>query len=186
MARRQAGRCWRCYYFVPHLHAERLPEPLRRRKPARIGVAFMGDLFGAPSWMTQAVLEAIWRAPQHAFVLLTKRAEKLPDFVFPSNCWVGVTVNSERDLWRIDKLREVSVSVRWASFEPIYGPIDADLSGIDWVVLGAQTRPALQPEREWVETLVREARRVGAAVFVKDNLDYEPKYREFPRAGRVV
>lgn len=81
----------------------------------------------------------------------------------------------------VSALRDVQAPVRFVSFEPLLGPIDTDLSGLDWVI-GALTGPAArQPEVTWVETLIARARAAGAAVFVKDNLRWPEGIQEWPQ-----
>ena len=44
------------------------------------------------------------------------------------------------------------------------------LSGIKWVIIGAQTNPYKPPKIEWVEEIVEACDKVGIPVFLKDNL----------------
>lgn len=62
----------------PWLNKEELAAPIKRKKPARIGVQFMGDLFheDIPNEWIAAVFGAMAAAPQHQFFVLTKRAER--------------------------------------------------------------------------------------------------------------
>ncbi len=95
--------------------------------------------------------------------------------------WIGTTVEDQSKIWRIEYLQELKHhGIKFVSFEPLLGPIRADLSGIDWVIVGAQTNPYRPPNREWVEGLIEQARKVGAAVFLKDNLHWPVKIQEFP------
>ena len=72
-AKRQRKSCLACYGFAPHLHPERLDEPLRRKKPSVIGTVFMGDLYDPmlPVAATGTVLEVVSRTERHTFVALT-------------------------------------------------------------------------------------------------------------------
>ena len=102
-AKRQRKNCQRCYDFTPHLHPERLGEPLRKRKPSVIGVAFMGDLFDPtlPDDDVCRVFDTI-RASEvypkgHTFVILTKQPNRMADvcrrlrFISDSTCPEGAT-----------------------------------------------------------------------------------------------
>jgi protein gp37 len=192
MAKRQKQHCQRCYDFIPHRHPERLNEPLLRKKSARIGVSFLGDLYDKNMdiiWI-QRIFDIMTNAFWHTFVSLTKQAYTLSRLtrnwiVVPKNVWLGVTVNRKENLNRIEDLKTVdSDSVKFVSFEPLYEDMgDIDLKGIDWVIIGAQTRPNLQPEVEWVHGLAEQARKVGAAVFIKNNVFPWSKLRlqEFPK-----
>ncbi len=96
----------------------------------------------------------------------------------PANAWLGVTVNRCCDLHRIADLKETDAEVKFVSFEPLYEDLTRftlDLDGIDWVIIGAQRRPDVQPNLEWLDHLIRRADAVDAPVFLKDNLDlYTP------------
>jgi protein gp37 len=113
------------------------------------------------------------RACWHWFIILTKQPQNIPkDLVFPSNVIVGVSVNCKNDLWRIAELKKVQCVIRMVSFEPLYedlAPI-VDLSGIQWIVIGAQKRPSIQPKTEWVKNLEYAAESRFIPVFLKDNL----------------
>jgi protein gp37 len=116
----------------------------------------MADLFheDVPDAFIDRVLATIHRTPWHTYQLLTKRAERLPDFFanrpVPPNVWLGVTVEDRRHgLPRIEHLRRVSVRVRFLSVEPLLedlGPLDLD--GIDWVIVGGESGPDARPMRE--------------------------------------
>src|SRR3972149_4708096 len=183
-AKRRKGKCKddRCYRFVPHDHPERLEEPLHVMKSSRIGLNFSGETFD----MNLENRELIWfglcgmmrRAARHTFVVLTKQPQNVPEdenFPLPENLWLGVSVNCKKDLWRIDALRKIALSVnavKFVSFEPLYEDLgDVSLSGINWVIIGAQKRPNVQPEREWIINICRIAAKVGAKMFLKNNLD---------------
>lgn len=179
-SKRRKGKCEddRCYRFVPHDHPERLDEPFLVKKPRRIGLNFSGETFDKAfkdrSYIWFGLCGMMRQAAWHTFVVLTKQPQNIPEdenFPIPSNLWLGVSVNRVCDLWRIEELKKRKAALKFVSFEPLYedlGPVD--LFGINWVIIGAQKRPDLQPKFAWVESLVKEARRVGAKVFLKNNL----------------
>jgi len=187
MAKRQ--RCELCRRFVPHYHSERWVEPFKVKKPSRIGLNFSSDTFDRDvvhHLSFNEMIVMVEKADWHTFIVLTKQPQNIPfNQVWPKNLWIGVTVNRKADLWRIDALRErVGGVIRFISFEPLYEDLGAvDLAGINWVIIGAQTRPNLQPEIEWVHTLAAQARIVGAGVFIKNNVFPWSKLRlqEFPK-----
>ena len=186
LAKRFKGRCQQCYEFTPHLHPERLGEPLRRKKPARIFVCDMGDLFdkNVPMEWIDRVYRTMNHSPQHTFQLLTKQPHRANTRFWPHNVWLGVSVENQGADFRVRTLRHSAARVKFVSFEPLLGRVHIDLNGIDWIIIGAQTRPEIQPRVEWVQWLIAEARRVGAAVFLKNNLDWwgpGERYREFPK-----
>jgi len=137
MANRLRGRCG---YpaddpFRVTLHPERLGEPLRWRKPSRVFVCSMGDLFHPdvqPIWLSM-IFNVIRECPQHTFMVLTKRPEIAlehlgnamlqPYFGLP-NLWIGVTAeNQQRADERIPILLQIPAAVRFISVEPMLGPI---------------------------------------------------------------
>jgi protein gp37 len=186
MAKRRKNKCKLCYNFVPHIHRERLIQPLLRKKPARIGLNFSGETFdGAmhPDWQDE-ILQMVEKCPQHTFIILTKQPQNIPkwfDYEAPSNVWLGVSVNRKHDLWRIDALKKTMFNVKIVSFEPLYEYMgDIDLDGLQWVIIGAQTRPNLQPGSYWVRSLMNEAKRHNIPVFLKNNLGWPEKIQQFP------
>jgi len=200
MAKRQKQRCQLCYDFLPHFHEERLTEPLHRKKPTRIGVCFMGELLDGTvrlTWLTE-IFNVMRIARQHTFVNLTKQAMNLQSQIIakllPSNLWLGVSVNRKADLWRLGYLKQTKATVKIVSFEPLYECMgDIDLEGIDWIIIGAQTHPDLQPDTSWVTPILREASTHEIAVFIKNNLwvtskcfntlealGHKPPFQEFP------
>lgn len=144
--------------FALTLRDDRLGQPLGRKKPTLYFVCSMADLFheDVPDTFIDRVLATIHRTPWHTYQLLTKRAERLPDFFanrpVPPNVWLGVTVEDRRyGLPRIDLLRQIPARVRFLSVEPLLedlGPLDLD--GIDWVIVGGESGPEARPMRpEW-------------------------------------
>lgn len=85
MARRLAGRCGypADESFRVTLHPERLEEPLRWRKPRRVFVVSMGDLFhqNVPDEYIDRVFSVMWQAEQHTFLLLTKRPWRMREYI---------------------------------------------------------------------------------------------------------
>ena len=130
MAKRLAGRCG---YpaddpFRPGtVHEDKFSQPAGWKRPCMIFVSSMGDLFhkDVSDETIWRVLDVIRDCPQHTFQLLTKRAERLPEFnLFPENCWVGVTAESQRRFdERIPFLLSVHAPVRFVSCEPLLGAI---------------------------------------------------------------
>jgi protein gp37 len=174
--------CELCYKFEPHYHPDRIEDPLRVRKPLRIGVCFSGDLFDyraaaceSTRAMRQLIFETMAQASWHTFVLLTKQPQNIPEtLVFSPNVWLGVSVNRVDDLWRLQLLKIKTlrnVQVKVVSFEPLKETLGSvDLQGISWVIIGAQRKPDFQPQKNWVTSLVLDARLAGAKVFFKNNL----------------
>jgi protein gp37 len=183
-AKRRKHVCDLCYKFIPHMHKERLEEPFEVKKPSMIGVCFMGDVFS--EGINQIPIFDVIRRSWHTFLVLTKQAQNLPYWRLPENLWLGVSVNRRADLWRIEKLKETHAAVKFVSFEPLYEDLDKiDLKSIDWIVIGAQTRPDYQPDGAWIDRLIIEAAVHKTAVFMKNNLrGWNPHLmiRQFPES----
>ena len=172
--------------FRPRFFPERLAEPSKKQKPARIFCGSMGELF-APSvpidWVQQ-VYGAMAECPQHTFVVLTKQPQWIISRLFGdslSNVWHLVSCEDRDAVYKrvppLLKLREHGWPVLGVSFEPLLGPIAWRTDGIratdnlDWVIIGGQSPPSSpQPQREWVEDLTALSVACGIPVFQKTNL----------------
>jgi len=145
------------------LHPSQLDLPLRWRKPRKIFVNSMSDLFHEemPDNFLQSIFSVIKRANWHIYQILTKRPERMLDFVdrhreaIPEHVWMGVTVEAEECKSRIDLLREVPARIRFISFEPLLNPVGTiDLRGVLWVIAGGESGPnrrIMKPE--WVREI---------------------------------
>lgn len=152
-----------------------LKEPLHWKKPQRVFVNSMSDLFheDVPREFLKAVMGVTMDCPQHAFQILTKRPQRMREVVtelngFPSNVWLGVSVENQTTAdERIPILLETPAAVRFISAEPLLGPIDLlnlrdgtfnALDGIDfeliggdqpeqlsWVIVGGESGPGARP-----------------------------------------
>jgi protein gp37 len=180
--------------FTPRLLVSRLPEPLRIKKPSRIFVCSMGELFGAwvPQDWQERVLGIIGQASWHTFMLLTKYPENLARWSpFPDNCWVGATATDQESWERgMVALRDVNATVRYISAEPLLGRIVPDgRDRLDWLIIGAQTGPhAMEPECYWLDTLFGWAYCSDIPLFLKDNLRHPnlhgERIQEWPKGER--
>jgi protein gp37 len=140
-----------------------LEVPLRWKKPKRIFVNSMSDLF--QSVVPENFVHSVWRVMEvahwHTFQILTKRPERMLELLgngklpILRNVWLGTSVESEDELPRIEVLRHVPASIRFVSFEPLLGPIiDPELSQIHWAIVGGESGPGARPmESWWVEAL---------------------------------
>lgn len=162
--------------FKLSLHAERLLHPLKIKRPTVFFVNSMSDLFheDVPDAFIDRVMETIRATPQHTYQILTKRAERLPEYFStkgcPSNIWLGVSVEDRKHgLPRIDHLRKVQAAVRFLSVEPLLEDLRIiDLSDIHWVIVGGESGHKARPMRpEWVDNIHRQADAAGVAFFFK-------------------
>jgi len=188
-AKRFKNRCDECYQFVPHLHWERLEEPLKRKKPSTIAVSLMGDLFcdDVSDYGVERVLNIIDKASQHNFLLLTKAARRAHRWIFSNNTWLGISCDGldpeEDEMSTYWLLKSKTVRYKYISFEPLLRSLHIGLKGIDWIIIGGQTRPDFHPPIKWVMPIVEQAKKLNIPVFMKDNLgpEYEGQLmQEFP------
>jgi protein gp37 len=144
--------------FQLTLHPDSLEAPLGWRKPQRIFVNSMSDLFHhqVPDEFIVKVFGVMQRACWHTFQVLTKRSARLADLAdrlpWPDNVWMGVSVENERYVRRIDDLRGTGAHLKFLSLEPLLGPVaNLNLAGIDWVIVGGESGPGARPlHEEWV------------------------------------
>ena len=161
--------------FDLRLWPERLELPLHWKKPRRIFVNSMSDLFhsGVPDEFILKVFETMVKADQHVFQVLTKRPQRLarlaPSLPWPANVWAGVSVESNEVAWRADFLRRVPAAVRFISAEPLIGPVDElNLDGIDWVITGGESGAGHRPcDPEWVRDVRDRCTSTGVHYFHK-------------------
>jgi len=144
--------------FALTLHEHALDIPHRWRKPRLVFVNSMSDLFHAdtPEWFIHRAIQVMRETPRHRYQLLTKRPERFQQMVepvaWPANVWMGVSVENNDYLWRVDRLRAETAAVKFLSIEPLLGPLpDLNLAGIDWVIVGGESGPGARPmDKQWV------------------------------------
>jgi protein gp37 len=161
--------------FSVTLHHDLLDAPRRWRSPRLVFVNSMSDLFheDVPLSFIRQVFQTMAECPQHVFQVLTKRSKRLKESAtlldWPTNVWMGVSVEDSRVLARISDLRHVPAAVRFLSCEPLIGPLDeVPLGGIDWVIVGGESGPGARPMRpEWALSVLNQCRSHGVPFFFK-------------------
>ena len=161
------------------LRPERLREPLKWKSPSLVFVNSMSDLFHelVPDDYIHRVMDVIEATPHHTYQILTKRSARLRQWDrWPQNVWMGVSVEDERALHRVDDLRACGAAVRFLSCEPLLGPLTGlDLAGIDWVIVGGESGPHMEPgsprwmRQEWAREIRDACVRHGVAYFYKQD-----------------
>ena len=156
------------------------------KKPQRIFVGSMSEIYyWKPEWM-ERVIEKIKQYPQHTFQFLTKFPEVYAKYVFPENCWLGMTITKEDDInkdwgYFINVLENCFFSI-----EPFLDRINPEsLECIDWVIIGAETgnrKNKVIPKREWIGNIVSYCRNNNIPIYLKDSLKgiYSTEMKEFP------
>lgn len=157
-------------------HEDRLDEPKRWRKPRRVFVCSMSDLFheDVPDAFILRVWQTMADCPQHTFMVLTKRSERMAEFSTSPlpNVWCGVSIESERYLFRADDLRRVNAAVKFISFEPLLDCISRwklpKIGKVVWAIIGGESGPGARLCRiEWVQKIMDWAREIEISCFVK-------------------
>ncbi|NJN03906.1 MAG: phage Gp37/Gp68 family protein [Leptolyngbyaceae cyanobacterium SL_1_1] len=160
--------------FKLTLHPERLAQPKHWRTPSRIFVNSMSDLFheDVPFSYVKSVFEVMSETPWHIYQILTKRDERLIDLAskleWPDNVWMGVSVENQKYVRRIDALRKVPAKVRFLSCEPLLDRLDLNLQDIHWVIVGGESGSNHRlVEAEWICDILQQTREADVAFFFK-------------------
>jgi protein gp37 len=179
---------------------------MKVKKPSKIFVCSMSDLFHdeVSTGEFLSVLEIMYLAPQHQYIVLTKRPDNALQRITPlysgsyshycnhraaiERLWVGVTVeNQQRADERIPILLWIPARKRFISVEPMLGPIDIrqfmkpwgmSQQKLDWVIAGPETGPNKRPFKDWwMEDLWKQCDTTGTPFFDKRPI---PQMRQFP------
>ena len=174
--------------FKPAWKQKNFDKPFPK-KPSRIFVNSMSDIrWWAMRW-TNDVLNKIADHPWYTFLFLTKYPYIYSEYLFPSNCWLGVSVA------KTDDFHGILMPTRnpFVSLEPLHGRIiPGFLAGYDWVIIGAESgnrKGKVIPRREWIAEIVDYCKENQIPVFLKDSLREiwgEPLIQEYPAQGRVI
>lgn len=156
-------------------HEQALATPYRWRDPHVVFVNSMSDLFHArvPDHFVRDVFAVMTDTPRHTYQVLTKRPRRLARLAaglpWPSNVWMGVSVENTDTLWRVDQLRQVPAAVRFVSAEPLLGPLAGlSLEGLDWVIVGGESGPGARPlDLDWACSLRDHCLAADVAFFFK-------------------
>jgi protein gp37 len=187
-------------YFKPTMIPERLDQPLYWKKPRMVFVGSMGDLFhkDISDVFISKIYDVMKRCDQHIFQVLTKRPERMRDFIndrygkalrFPNHIWHGVTIENQEMTKRLPVLFSFPSDVRFVSIEPMLGSIDLrpfflwDKNNKDqkhwfhdpinrllsWVIVGGETGPNARLCREsWVADIYDQCRAAKVPFFFKN------------------
>ena len=173
--------------FDLRLWPRRLELPLTWKKPRRIFVNSMSDLFhqNVPDEFILQVFSTMACANWHTFQVLTKRPSRLARLApritkyltqftdretpWPNHIWIGVSVETIRYHWRVDRLRQVPAAIRFISAEPLLGPLTGlDLTGIHWLITGGESGHGFRRcDPNWVRDLRDHCKEHGVAFFFK-------------------
>ena len=161
--------------FKVRTHEDALDVPYSWKKPKVVFVNSMSDLFHpeVPFEFIEKVFEVMNKTLQHTYQVLTKRAERLFEvhhkLNWTNNIWMGVSVENEKVIERIDYLRETNASIKFLSCEPLIGPLrNMNLLNIDWTIVGGESGSKARPIKEaWVWDIHEQCKQAGVAFFFK-------------------
>lgn len=163
--------------FGVTVHRDLLKVPLEIKQPKMIFVNSMSDLFheDVPDDIIVRVFKTMNKAQWHTFQVLTKRPERVLAMEqtglinWSSNIWMGTTVENEKYIDRIDKLRKTNANIKFLSCEPLLGSLkNVSLKEIDWVIVGGESGPkAREMKKEWVLELKDLCDKENVAFFFK-------------------
>jgi len=166
----------------------------------------MSDLMGhwVPREQIESVLDVCRRAHWHQFQLLTKNPQRLKDFSFPQNIWIGVsapptsmmgktlTFTQQKQMVKVmlKALHQVDAQIKWMSIEPLsfdIAPLLVD-SKLEWAVIGAATNgvATYQPKPEWVQNALTVLDQQGTSIFFKGNLVWDNWREDFPTVNQTL
>jgi protein gp37 len=163
-------------------------KPLTFKKPELIFTCSMSDFFieDADQWRPEA-WEIIKDTPQHTWLILTKRPERIKDCLPPDwgdgypNVWLGVSVENNKNLHRLSTLAEIPCKLRFVSAEPLLETVDftqkiegkTPIESFEWVILGGESGNDYGKYRyrecreKWIYETFAPLLQMGKYVFVK-------------------
>lgn len=162
-------------------------EPIRWNRKAekegkkkKVFSSSMGDIFEDHPTVAQELLKLwplILKTPYLEWLLLTKRAERIAECLpkdwgegYP-NVWMGVSVENNDYVSRVDYLRKIPCKIRFISYEPALGPLpDIDLTDIHWVIYGAESGQHFRKDDpQWARDMKDLCEKNGVAFFYKQS-----------------
>ena len=157
------------------IHDDLVDLPRKWRQPRTVFVNSMSDLFheDVPDFFIERVFATMADCSQHTFQVLTKRSERLASLGrrlhWTTNIWMGVSVENEAALPRVEHLRDVPAHVRFLSCEPLLGPLDAlTLDELHWVIVGGESGPgARSMPAKWVDAIRTKCEMASVPFFFK-------------------
>ena len=187
-------------------HPNEIDKPLDWKKGKMIFVNSMSDLFHelATDSFINSVFETMMMATQHTYQILTKRPQRMKEFVdkfisvrggletIPKHIWLGTSVENQDYISRVEILKQVNCTMKFVSFEPLIGPVEPNLDGINWAIVGGESGYGYRPiEESWIRIIQNKCALHGTAFFFKQWGGIHPKakgalldgkeYQEFPK-----
>lgn len=166
------------------LHYDKLITPNKWKSPRKIFISSMGDLFHqhVPDIWIEHVLNVTALACQHTYLILTKRPERMKQYLdamvesrgggaILNNVWFGVTAeNQEMADFRLPLLIDLPVQNKFVSVEPMLTPVNLStyINNLDWVIVGGETGlKARYMEPQWAITVMELCKKHQVPFFFK-------------------
>lgn len=164
-----------CNGFEVTIHEDLFEEPLKWKKSRIVFVNSMSDIFHekVSEEIILKLFDVMNRATEHTFQVLTKRSERLKKLQskinWTKNIWMGVSVENQKVVSRIDDLKFTNAKIKFISFEPLIGEVkNIDLSGIDWAIVGGESGPnSREMKEEWVLKIKEQCQEDKVSFFFK-------------------
>jgi len=171
------------------IHPTTLKIPYTWKNSKVVFVNSMSDLFheDIPIEYIKDVFKVMNECEQHIFQVLTKRSERLleisGELEWTKNIWMGVSVEDDKVVHRINDLAKTSAKIKFLSLEPLIGPLkDLDLAGIDWVIVGGESGfSPREMKKEWAVDILNQCEDYNVPFFFKQ---WGGKNKK--KAGRVL
>ncbi|WP_242094313.1 DUF5131 family protein [Aestuariivivens sediminicola] len=190
--------------FKLTLHEDLIDRPRKWKKGKMVFVNSMSDMLhkDIPLEFILKVFQTMNETPQHTYQILTKRSERLAELsnklTWTDNIWMGVSIEDDEVLHRMDDLKKCGAKTKFISAEPLLGPLyNMDLNGIQWVIVGGESGFKARPmDKEWVIDIKNQCENANVPFFFKQwggknkkragNLLDGVKYETFPNSVEVI
>lgn len=172
--------------FAVRLWPDRLDRPARWRRPRRIFVNSMSDLFhkDVPDSFIVQAFQTMAEADWHTYQILTKRPARAARFLdkhrmfLPSHIWLGTSIEDQSVDNRLRNLLDCKADTRFLSVEPLIGPLvlGDGLALIDWVIVGGESGKNARPMHpDWARSIRDECQRFSVPFFFKQWGEWSPE-----------
>ena len=181
--------CANCYMFRLEKRFGRDPTAVRKTnwttiernlkkwKPSRIFVNSMSDTFheSIGNGEILKMFDLMEKYNQHQYLILTKRIERAEEFfnkyfvIVSDHIWIGTSIESNKQVSRLEALGEIKAKTKFVSFEPLLGFVNIkQINCFDWAIVGGES--GYQPREmkfEWADDLIDQLREMNIPIFFK-------------------
>jgi protein gp37 len=170
---------------------ERAVKPWLLNTPRLVFISDMGDALSKNAsfdYLKQEIVDAVVSGPgrSHLWLWLSKRPARMAEFgrwlnfqglKWPDNLVAMTTVTSPASAGRVGELRKVPSLLKGLSCEPLFAPLDLNLTAIDWLIIGGGSDVLAEPfQVEWAMSLRQQCREANTAFFLKQ-LGKHPQFQ---------